>query len=110
MEARQRPGTFCANSEDKVYLKIRLQPRASKNEICGIQGGLLKLKVTEPPIGGKANEACCEFLAKVLGLPKKQLSVWRGLKSRDKIMGIEGIDEKTLAEKLSARTTCGRQK
>jgi uncharacterized protein (TIGR00251 family) len=70
---------------------VRLQPRASKNEIVGIIEGQFKVRVQAPPVGGAANRQCQELLARALGLSKSQVSLLRGTTSRDKVFLLSGI-------------------
>ncbi|NIP99548.1 MAG: YggU family protein, partial [Nitrospinaceae bacterium] len=67
-----------------------IQPRASKNEIAGLQEDALKIRLTAPPVEGEANRACIKFLAKTLGLRPAGVSIVRGHSSRTKIIRVEG--------------------
>jgi len=55
---------------DGVVLQIQVQPRSSRNQLVGVQGESLKIKLTSPPVEGAANKSCCAYLAKMFGLPK----------------------------------------
>ena len=70
--------------ESGVVLPVRLQPRASRTEVCGCIDHRLKIKVVAPPLEGRANKECIEFLAKELGISKSGLRVISGAKSREK--------------------------
>jgi hypothetical protein len=74
-------------------LAVRVQPRAKRNELIVRDGGLV-VRVTAPPAEGRANAAVCALLAKALGLPKRAVQVQRGASSRDKVVSIEGMDER----------------
>lgn len=65
-------------------LSLWVQPRASRDAVCGIQGEALKLSLTAPPVEGKANDHCLGFLAKRLGLPKSRLELIAGQANRAK--------------------------
>jgi len=69
-----------------LSFRIRVQPKSSRNEIVGVQGDALKLKVTAPPVEGAANKACIEMLAKALGVRKSCLEITSGQASRSKTM------------------------
>lgn len=84
-------GLKVSATADGVILPVHVQPRASKNEICGVQGEELKLRLTSPPVEGEANKLCIEFLAKKLHIPKSRLSIIGGEKSRHKILAITGL-------------------
>ncbi len=72
-------------------LSVRIQPRASKNEIVVREDGGLKIRLTAPPVDGAANEALIRFLADKAGVPKSQVEIVSGHTSRDKIVRISGI-------------------
>ncbi|MDD2212624.1 MAG: DUF167 domain-containing protein [Clostridia bacterium] len=74
-----------------IRFKIKVQPRASRNEISGWQGDSLKIRLTAPPVDGEANEACLKFLAACLQISRRQVKVVAGLKSRNKVIEIEGL-------------------
>lgn len=69
---------------DGLVFKIRVQPRASKNQIMGIHGDALKIHLTAPPVGNAANKACCTFLADRLSIAKSSVSIVSGQRSRNK--------------------------
>jgi len=72
-------------------LKVRVTPRGSKDEVIGWRDDTLAIKLTAPPVEGAANRACMDFLAKLLGLKRSQITLVFGEKSRDKTFEIEGI-------------------
>ena len=88
------PG-FLRPQSDGVLLSVKLQPRASKNEIGEPLGDELRIKVTAPPVDSAANEALIELLAKVLDCPKNRIDLLRGPTSRHKIVLLRrfAIDE-----------------
>lgn len=74
-----------------IYIHVHVQPRASKNEIIGIHGDSLKVRLTSPPVEGAANSLLVEFMAKKLGMPKSRIEIVVGEKSRHKTLKIEGL-------------------
>ena len=82
-------------------LNVRLQPRARRNEIGEPRDGRLAVKVTAPPVDGKANEALIALIAKHLNVPKRDITLTRGHQSRDKTLRIEGLSERQLAERTT---------
>lgn len=74
-----------------VVFSIHVQPRASRTELCGIQGEELKLRLTSPPVDDAANKLCQEFLAKLLGVAKSRVTIVAGAKSRHKTVQVTGI-------------------
>lgn len=77
--------------DDGVIVALHIQPRASKNEIIGAQGEALKVRLTSPPVEGAANRLCCEFIAKLCGVAKSDVSIRSGEKSRQKRLLISGV-------------------
>ncbi len=77
--------------DDGVRMEVKVQPRSSRNELVGFQEGVLKVKLTAPPVEGEANEALISFLAEVLGTSKKNVVILRGETSRLKLVGVRGI-------------------
>ena len=87
-------------TNEGVQFKIKVQPRSSKNEICGIQGDALKLRLTAPPVEGAANEACIDFFAELLHTTKKSLQILSGQTSQHKIILIHGLTKADLLKRL----------
>ena len=77
---------------DAVRFSVRLQPRASKNEIVGLQGISLKVRVTAPPVEGMANDALIELLSKALETSRRNVCIVSGHSSRTKVIEISGVD------------------
>ena len=84
-------GLKITETADGVTFGIHVQPRASRNEVCGVQGEELKLRLTSPPVEDAANRLCIEFLAKLLGVAKSGVVIIAGTKSRHKIIRVAGI-------------------
>ena len=88
------PEGLITESSEGVTMRLHLQPRSSKTEICGIQGDELKVRVTAPPVEDAANRLCIEFFAKLFKLPKSAVSIMSGHKSRHKRLFISGVTMK----------------
>ncbi len=73
---------------DRIEIYIKVIPQARKNQIVGIQGEQLKIKLTAPPVDGKANQGLIDFLTETLPIKKSQLSIIRGLTSPSKVIEI----------------------
>lgn len=73
-------------------IAIRLQPRARRAEVVGERAGAIVIRVTAPPVDGKANAALCALVAERAGVPPARVSVARGSTSRDKVVRVEGAD------------------
>ncbi len=76
-----------------LLLSLYVQPRSSRNELVGLHGEALKLRLTTPPIDGRANKAVIAFLSKRLRIPKSALTIRSGLQSRSKKVVLSGLDE-----------------
>lgn len=74
-----------------VVFSVRVQPRASKDEIAGEIGGALKVRLQAPAVEGRANEALIEFLAQLLKTPKSAVRILSGDRSRTKRIEIGGV-------------------
>jgi len=73
-----------------LRISVRLQPRASRDEILGWNdSGALRVRVKAPPVDGAANAAMIQLLAKQLGLAKSKISLVSGLSSRNKIVALD---------------------
>jgi uncharacterized protein (TIGR00251 family) len=76
----------------EIVLKVYLQPKSSKNEIVGAYRDGMKIKVTAPPVEGKANEALIRLLAKEFGISSAQIEILKGYHSREKILKISNLN------------------
>lgn len=84
-------------------LKVRLQPRASRNEVVGWQDDVLRVRLTAPPVEGAANKALTDFIAETLGVRRGDVRLVSGQKSRDKVLEIDRLSEDELRRKLGFR-------
>ena len=83
---------------------VRVQPRARKNAIMGEIGDALKLALTAPPVEGRANEDCIEFMAELLKLPRSSVTIAAGQTSRNKVVRVRGLSAAEVADRLRAAT------
>lgn len=83
-----------------IEVHIRAIPRASKNEIQGIYDGALKIRLTTPPVDGKANQALIKFLSKTLKISKSQIKLTHGDTSRRKTVRISGLNAAQLIGRI----------
>ncbi|MBN1210432.1 MAG: DUF167 domain-containing protein [Myxococcaceae bacterium] len=87
-----------------VELAVLVQPRASRTRVVGVHDGLLKIQLAAPPVDGEANAALVEFLAKQLGIPKRQVVLVAGDASRRKRIVLHGVDAATVEAVMSQGT------
>jgi uncharacterized protein (TIGR00251 family) len=85
---------------DACEIAVRLQPRARANEIVGERSGVLVIRVTSPPVDGRANDALCRLIAKRARVGVRRVSVVRGAGAREKLVRVEGIAEEPLRKLL----------
>jgi len=84
----------------EILLKVYLQPKSSKNEIVGAYRDGIKIKVTAPPVEGKANEVLIRFLAKELNVSPSSIDILKGHHSREKTLKISGLVDQESIQKL----------
>jgi hypothetical protein len=94
--------SWLSPADGGVLMAIYVQPRASKNEIIGVQGDELKVRLTSPPAEGAANKLCGEFFAKLLGVAKGEVTLVAGHKSRHKRLFIRGVTADEVSDALAA--------
>lgn len=88
-----------------VKFKLKIQPRASKNEVSGFQGDALKVRLTAPPVDGEANEACIEYIARLLAVPKKTVRIVAGHTSPHKMIEVAGLGKDDILRIVGEMTT-----
>ena len=89
-----------AETQSGLLLEVVVQPRSSRNQIVGEHDGLLKIKITAPPVEGEANQALVAFLSQKLKLSKSQIRLAKGESSRHKTLLIKGLNREQLLKKL----------
>src|ERR1051326_7679976 len=91
---------FIQTQPGGVCLAVKVQPRASRNEIGEPLGNELKIKVTAPPVDSAANEAVTKFLAPHVHPPRRSVQLLRGHASRHKIVFLQGLSTAEVLKKL----------
>jgi len=79
-----------------LILELHVQPGAKRSEFAGMHGERIKVRVAAPAVDDKANGALIEFLADYFGVPRRNVSIVSGVKSRSKRVAIEGVDRWTM--------------
>ena len=82
-------------------IEVRVQPRASRNTISGMQAGVLRIRVTAPPVNGQANAAAIALLAQALDVPKSAIRLVKGASSREKTLTIQSLSQEEVNQRLS---------
>lgn len=94
---------YLQSRADGVLLSLKVQPRASKNEIGEVVGAELKVKVTAPPVDSAANEAVLRLLADAFDCPRGAVQLLRGATSRHKQVLVTGMKAEEVAAKLKCK-------
>lgn len=79
-----------------VRFDVRVQPRASRNELAGVRDGALRVRLQAPPVDGAANEALVAFLADELGVPTRFVRIVTGFGSRNKVVEVDAQARRAL--------------
>jgi uncharacterized protein (TIGR00251 family) len=85
-----------------VTLRVRVQPRSSRDALGGERQGALVVRLTAPPVEGRANQALARLLAGALGVPPSAVRLLRGGTGRDKLVAVAGLDVATARARLPA--------
>lgn len=86
-----------------VELHLLVQPRASRDQLAGVQGEELKVRLAAPPVDGAANAACCAFFARLCRLPKSHVTLIAGENSRHKRLLLRGAEASTVLAAIETR-------
>lgn len=79
---------------------VRVHPRARRDAVAGTAGEALKLSLTSPPVEGRANAACIEFLARLLGVSRSAVEIISGAGSRNKVVRVAGLSAEAVRRRL----------
>jgi hypothetical protein len=88
---------------DDALLRVRVQPRARRNEVQGWHDTALRVRVTAPPAGGEANRAVADLLAEAFGVPASRVELVAGASARDKLFRVAGLSAGELRARLEDR-------
>ena len=90
------------DTEDGLTLRVRVQPRSSKDALAGEREGALVVRLKAPPVDGAANEALARFLGKALDVAPSAVRIVSGASGRNKLVAVSGISVATARARLSA--------
>ena len=89
------------NGKVGAAITVRVTPRARKSEFAGImEDGTIRIRIQEPPVGGKANRALIAFLAKVLGVRANRIEIVAGETGLDKIVAVEAMTAEEVENRI----------
>jgi uncharacterized protein (TIGR00251 family) len=87
-------------SENKAKILLSIYPSAGKNEVVGFAGGVLRVKISAPPIRGKANRELIAFLSQLLNVGKNNINILKGHTSRNKIVAIDDLSQEEVMKRI----------
>jgi len=87
-------------SPDGITFPVRVLPRSSRNEVVGVSDGVLRVKLTAPPVEGAANKALVEFFSRTLKVAKSRITIITGQTGRNKTIHISGMKKEDLSALL----------
>jgi len=90
-------------AEVQTEIKVRVLPKSSRTQIIGIEGDMYKVKLTAPPVEGKANKALIELLARRLGIGKGRVDIVSGSRSRLKTVRIYGLSSEEVTQFMGGK-------
>lgn len=90
-----------AGEEPSVRLRVRLTPRASREQVTLKPDGTLAVRVSAPPVDGRANDALERAVASALRVAPSRVTLVRGSRSRDKLVQVDGLDADAVRERLA---------
>ena len=82
-------------------IAVRLRPGGRGDALLGVEDGVLRARVSAPPLDGRANKALCKLIAARVGVRPSRVDVVRGAKSRDKLIAVAGLGSEELARRLA---------
>jgi len=88
-------------SDQGVSFAVKIHPRAKKNAIIGELGDAVKVSLTTPPLDGRANDACIEFFARLLNVPRSSVTIASGHTSRNKVIRVLGLSAEELRKRIA---------
>ena len=86
---------------NEAKILLRVYPNAARNEVMGVTDGVLQVRVSAPPVKGKANRELVSFLSRILDVGESRISIIKGHTSRNKVIAVGGLDREELLRRLS---------
>ena len=102
-KGRMLPEILENRATGTVSFRVRVQPRAGRDEVAGVMGGALKVRLQAPAVENRANEALVEFLAHLLKTPKSAVRILSGDRSRTKRLEVYGVTKQQVLDLLLHR-------
>ena len=92
----------CSDGDDSARIAVQVVTRAARDELIGLHGGALKVRLSAPPVAGKANAALLAVLAEQLGVRAADCEIVRGQTARHKVVRVHGLTAAQAAARLGA--------
>ncbi|NTW05396.1 MAG: YggU family protein [Peptococcaceae bacterium] len=89
------------DDQDGVTIRVRIQPRASKNQFAGILDGAVKVRLSAPPVDGEANDACIKFFSSFFKVSAGSVKILSGFTGKNKIIKISGLSTEDVLSRIS---------
>ncbi len=87
-------------SDNEAKIRVKVYPGAARNEVVGFAAGVLQVRVSAPPVKGKANKELIAFLSRLLGIGKSRIDISRGHTVRNKVIVIYGLSQQEITKRL----------
>lgn len=87
-----------------VYISVRVCPDSARNEVMDFSGEIWRVKISAPPVRGKANQELLTFLSQILGVGRSSLSIDKGHSSRNKVVAVEGLTREEITKRFFSST------
>jgi len=88
-------------SGSEAKISLRVYPNATRNELVGFADGVWQVKISAPPVKGKANKELIAFLSQLLGVSQSTLTLLKGHTTRNKVVAIDGLSQEEVTKRLS---------
>ncbi|MFH1663086.1 MAG: DUF167 domain-containing protein [Chloroflexota bacterium] len=86
--------------ENKTIISVRVYPNANKNEVVSFISDILRIRISAPPVNGKANKELIAFLSRLFGISKDSVSIIKGHTNRNKLISIDGLSQDSISKLL----------
>ena len=93
-----------AEVETEALIRVKVTPRSSRTEIAGRENDVYRVKLTDPPVEGRAKKALIALLAEKLRIPKRDIEIVSGDKGRLKTVRVRGMSEVAVRQALEAKS------
>jgi hypothetical protein len=86
-----------------MFISVRVYPNAARSGVVGFTDGVLQVRVTAPPVKGRANRELIALLSHILGIGKSRIEITKGQTARNKLIAIDGLTQEEVLNRLLYR-------